>query len=161
MNQLNIASSWSLILNNTYQVVVTNPEKNWYKPLNPIVVSAQNRIILAGVTSTKAKPHWYLGAWVTAQINISPSTQAGFYGFVQSKEVQKVPLHKLALLEFETYQLPTYSLVFTFPYWLEDATLEVWQYTGTEPDVGNLPTAVQQKIVELQQQLNDLASWGT
>lgn len=125
--------NWDLILSDSRSVTYTNNTTSdklpyYYEPISPIYASPNSHILLIGTKSEKAKPHWFLGARASQFLYVSPSTTSYFISGVQAQESKKIGLNRLTLVKFEDYGISPYTLQLSIPYWIEDITVEVWEY---------------------------------
>lgn len=121
------------------------------KPAVPVpdtILNLSYRILLIGVTSTKAQAHWRRGAIATCSFRFSPSSTSIIPGGPES--VRKTCyLGKFVLLELPRYNLP-YQLKIEVFHWLPDVALEVWYYDGPDSDTTTAALArIEAKLAEI------------
>lgn len=126
--------NWDIALRKTYQgrVPVAAGELQPYRspPIPPITISVDSYILAIGASSTTAKPHWKLAAWVAPRLLFSPSSTSEFIAAVQSEQSQKVSLNQLTLIQFVDFGIKPYLLEIRIPRWHTEMYLEVWKYSG-------------------------------
>jgi hypothetical protein len=83
-----------------------------------------------GLKNRHAPTSWYLGAWATMLLPMSPSSTTVFTSAVAADN-QRLRLGVLNLLIFPRLIKP-WVLELKFPYWHEEIYLEVWRYDGRD-----------------------------
>lgn len=130
MSDLQNVNQWRLILRSSYQVQHQSPTK--YTAIPDFFVEFSKPVVVAGGVSETAKAHWFLGAYITQYLDISPSESNRLRNFVKVGERQKIPLDQMAKLEFQDYGIYPYHAKVEIPYWIEDISLEIWEFHGQE-----------------------------
>lgn len=99
-----------------------------------------SRIFLIGATSIKAKPSWYRAGYLHQQVDgVAINDSAVFEGMQATPttaidaDQQVIPLNSLKLVIFPKLA-DAYRLRFTPVRWLNEVTLGIWEYKGTEND---------------------------
>lgn len=158
---LSSLSNWRLIVQEERRVRFTEgsatSQESKYRPINPIFSLAQSNIVLAGVSSDTALPHWYLGARVSQYNYISPSRSGRFIAGVQTSEQKRIRLNQLTLINFEDYKIYPYVLAAEFPYWLEHVYYEAWEYTGAYNSVNDVLLNLQSQLDEIKVELERIS----
>lgn len=126
-----------------------------YDQIAPIYAQVSSNILMIGTASNSAKPYWFLGAFVSRFLYISPSTSGQFIAGVQAEETRKVGLSRLTLLEFKPYSLDSYLLAIEPPYWLEDIYVEVWEYVGQIIDDADI-LEIKQRLERIEFKVDNL-----
>jgi len=128
--------NWELIL--TQKSIVTRHSDKVrkdslyeYDPIKPIYTNPRSHLLLIGTKSDSALPHWFLGATASQFLYVSPSTTSYVVSGVQAQESKKIGLNRLTLVKFEDYGISSYTLQLNIPYWIEDITIEVWEYADS------------------------------
>ena len=119
--------NWDLSLRVTKEVQSTGDSS--YLPIPPVSVPMENPTIMVGISSSAAKPTWFLGCRASMRLLTLPSTTSEFTAIV---EVASKPcgLGRLTLIRFPDLNLYPYLLLLTFPIWIQQAYVEVWKYSG-------------------------------
>jgi hypothetical protein len=98
------------------------------------------RIFLIAATSIKAKPSWYRAGYLHQQIDgVAVNDSAVFQGIQATPTTavdanqQVIPLNSMQLVIFPKLA-DSYRLRFTPVRWLEEVTLGIWEYRGSESD---------------------------
>jgi hypothetical protein len=118
-------------------------------------------IFLVGATSLKAKPSWYRAGWLYQQVDgISINDSVVFEGLESSPTTaadvaQKlIPLNTMSVAIFPKLA-DSYRLRFVPVRWLEEVTLGIWEYRGTESDsTEDLIQAVRAKLETIEFKIN-------
>lgn len=135
MTSIDLATrdNWELILTQTSVVTrhsdkIRNDSLYEYDPIQPIYTTPRSPLLLIGTKSETALRRWFLGAIASQFLYVSPSTTSYVISGVQAQESRKIGLNRLTLVKFEDYGISPYILQLSIPYWIEDITVEVWEY---------------------------------
>lgn len=133
MLDLATRDNWELILAEIHNVqyirgTTAANRTRYYEPIAPIYSSPSSNLLLVGTKSDRVKPHWFLGAIASQFLYVSPSMFPYGVSGVQSQVQQKLGLNRLTLVQFPDYGISPYVLELQIPHWIEDITIEVWQY---------------------------------
>ena len=123
-----IESNWNLITStNKVAVDVPSSVENYYPiPEFDIPIILENRIIAIHAESNSAPQNWkYAGQ--AMQIIHTGLTVGGQADTVNS--VKKFYLRQISLLQFPDTNFE-FTLRIKIPYWIRDAQLIIWEYTG-------------------------------
>lgn len=124
--------NWDLVLRRSYFAQTTPNEVKGFLPIPSISILVDRHILTIGASSTKAKPNWYLAAYVTPKLLFSPSSTSEFVAAVQTQERRRIKLNTLNLVQFTNFGLSPYLLEISIPYWHQEMNLEIWKYQGDE-----------------------------
>lgn len=129
--------NWNLVTRTNYVVTVTatNPAINGIEyiavPDKQFYVSSP--ILMVGVSSIHARRarqknrRWITGAWASMWLPIIPGSTTDFAPAVHTETI-RCKLFQLNLIRFPDVGIYTYILNLAFPWWIEDFSIEVWQY---------------------------------
>lgn len=126
--------AWNLLKREDYQILITKRDSTGYEytALADLLLVVRSPILMIGISSRVSKSSWKTGGWASAKLPIVPSTTTTFTAFVEAGN-QRLLLHQLNLVRFPYLGISPYICQIQFPYWLEQAYIEVWQY-GEESD---------------------------
>lgn len=128
--------NWNLLRRANYEspIIAGNPDAGSYSylALRDVQTPATSPILMVGITSTKAKKHWKTGGWVSMWLPFLPGSTTEFTATVRADN-QRCYLHQLNLIQFPKLRFTPYIANLSFPYWLEQAYIEIWQF-GENPD---------------------------
>jgi len=87
-----------------------------------------SNIICCLVDNSEALPTWYSAGWISQKINLpfGPNTRG-------STSNKRLRLREKQLLIFSKLT-PTYKISIYFPKWFTQASVTVWEYTGSQID---------------------------
>lgn len=126
INQLN----WNIIKRANYRAAKLRILPNGYDfakiPDKQVVCSSP--VLLIGVRSQMALKHWVTGCWVTQYLPFIPSSNTEFTAIVRDPINYRCQLGILNKIEFPYTGVSPFILNLSFPRWIEDASIEVWQY---------------------------------
>lgn len=146
---------WELRLQRSESAPIGTQGSNAVIP--SLSVSLLYPIFAIGVKSSSAKPNWWLGAFCDMQIFSGVRTPSQFNP-LQTLEQKRIALNKLQYFQFPLLGISPYWLGISFPRWIKDVYLEVWQYTGAvtsdEPEVSLLE--VQSAINRIERKIDNL-----
>lgn len=144
--ELNNSLNWDLVVRATY-VAPTNPAyPKGFMPIPTKVVVVDKYTLAIGAKSTKAKPTWSLGAYISPRLLFSPSSTSEFPAAVKSEQRQVIELNKLTLIQFTNFGVTPYLLEFSIPRWHQELSIEVWKYSGTTNNVKETLTRIEEKL---------------
>ena len=158
---LSNSDNWNLSWNNTFEVERIGGEGSRYYPFPPIEmpVKLNSHIFAVLATSTKAGRNWKFAGFLNQRI------QTGIVvGGIQDAEI--IQARRLFLNRISVYLEPaltsTFSLTFNIPYWFQDISLFVWEYTGNRSDTTEeLITEVrEQELLRIESKVDDIATYG-
>lgn len=121
--------------------------------INPVVlpILAESRILVAATASDSARSHWRYGG------SLTPILDCGGTDFGETNlSSYSLPCNGSRLIVLPQFA-SAYKLQFSCPWWFEEITLSVYQYTGTvteEPiafldDLRSQLTQIETKIDDL------------
>lgn len=144
-NRLN----WNLLRRQNYKVQILRVVEDGYDYLafKDVQVVARSPILMVGINSPKAKKSWKVGCWAAMWLPILPSITTEFSSAVCA-HVQVCQLRQLNLVQFPYLGISPYIVNIAFPYWLEEAELEIWQYGESMDGVYEPPNTELYKIAE-------------
>lgn len=125
--QLNPGSNWHLFYTQSFESIPIGPKT--YKPIKESVLPVQIdfRVFVAYTTSSTAKLNWRLAGYLTPEVE----TGAAFVDLQLRQIALRLRSPQLIVLpSFST----SYKLRLRIPYWVEDLTLSLFQYTGPISD---------------------------
>lgn len=159
---LSLLSNWTKILEERYVVryVKGDSSKRNYKYIKiPAIYSIVNsNVLLVGIQSNSAKKHWYLGAKISQYLYVSPSTSPNFVRGVEAQEQKRARLNNLTLVNFKDYGIYPYVLAIEIPYWLEDAYVEVWEYSQVVSNTQQFNfQEIEQKLDRIEYKIDNLS----
>uniref|UniRef100_A0A832M335 Uncharacterized protein n=1 Tax=Oscillatoriales cyanobacterium SpSt-402 TaxID=2282168 RepID=A0A832M335_9CYAN len=121
---------WNLVGRDT--LLATIPEFGDIIPIPRKSYFIENsHVLMIGCRSNSAPSRWYTAGWAEQVLPVSPSFTSDFVAAAQATS-QRLRLGIQNLVVFPKY-VPSYILQISFPRWMRDISLEVWQYDG--PDV--------------------------
>lgn len=116
-------------------------------PQHQIPVSFDRHTLAVGASSSKTKPTWNLGFWLSMVINIA--------GVGNANAIQKpIPLG-LTLVRFPALS-PQFKLKAKIPKWHEEMSIKIWAYTGTETDILDLLEETQTSLIQIESKIDQL-----
>jgi hypothetical protein len=121
-----------------------------FDPIPSVTTSLATPVAIVKCTSLTANPKWFTGSYFNAY------QQLGQRVIIFSK---KCSLKSATLCLLPNYGIIPYEVEFTFPHWIEDIKIELWQFTDQSGQY--LPVSdqvlfsaveiVEQKVAELSQ----------
>jgi len=141
---------WNLVRRGDF-IASPGPDPNSWFPINPIAFTTSERILMIGVENQDAKPKWWLGAYFSANLLISPSSVTKFLPVVEFHS-ERLPVNKLKLIIVPDMGAGTtpYMGILKIPRWYDKMWVEIWYYSG------KLSTEVEEKLTQMQAKLNSL-----
>jgi hypothetical protein len=123
--------NWNIIKRESYQAQVLRTRANGYdyRAIADTQVVMRSPLVLVGVKSQTAQNHWKTGCWVSQYFPFVPSSTTEFPANIRDPQSHRCELRVLNLVEFSYTGVNPYILNISFPYWLEQASIEVWQYS--------------------------------
>lgn len=127
--QFNNKNHWIRLYTGEYTVTPINNGRRYVPiPDHVLPVLSDHRILAAKATSAEALKSWKTGGWLTPILDLA-STEV--------KEA-RMPQHQIPLDYSRVIRLPefaqSYKLRLSFPKWLKDVRIDIWQYIGPEDD---------------------------
>lgn len=123
--------NWDLVVRKTYQVKWISETQ--FHAIPDQSFTLDNRLLMVGVKCSKAQETWWLGARLSQRLLTLPSSTSEFVAAVEVCR-KRCRLNALTLVEFPMLGVSPYLLIVEFPYWFEDAYLEIWKYSGIDSD---------------------------
>jgi hypothetical protein len=125
------SSLWQTVYQGNFEVATNG---TLYVPLPPIdiPIAFEKPLIAIRTSSFNSPPKWFTAGWLSQKINTG-LTVTGVDDAVLSR--RRVELNKLSVFRFSQDIASTYTLSFSFPRWMKDISLAVWEYQGDIPDV--------------------------
>jgi hypothetical protein len=137
-------TKWSLLYSQQFAVERYNARQ--YQPIPPqrLPILAENRVLVVGSASQRAKATWKHGGILHAMVN------TGATPF----QLADVASYRLGCNQAKLIILPaiasTYQLRFEIPSWFEEVNLTIFEYLGPVTD------STENLIAELQSSVNQL-----
>lgn len=122
--------NWNIIKRAAYtaQIVRQDARGYDYLAIGDVQVVSRSPIMLVGVGSTKSEKHWKTGCWASQYLPFIPSSTTEFSANIRDPLNIRCQLGVLNLCQFPYSGVSPFILNLSFPYWLEQASIEVWQY---------------------------------
>lgn len=151
-------ANWDLVYSEGKSVQYINAF-NWV-PIEAWEVSLlfSNYILAMRTVSLTAKATWRYAGRLYQRLQIG-SGGAGSTLPIVDFSVRSLRLNATTLVDLSRYT-PEYRLVFSPPYWLQDITLEIYEYTGVDSDNVTELLLQQQSDLERMEQKIDALSGG-
>lgn len=128
---------WDLVLRQSYQATPlptpTGRYGNYFRPIPGINIAIDTHILAIGIDCNHAKPWWKWGGTASMKLLTLPSSTSKFVAAMKAAEV-KCQLFHLNLVRFPNLDVSQYLLNFEIPYYFEQASLEIWKYSGPTDD---------------------------
>lgn len=158
MTKLQLANenNWQNIWSESFQAEPVANNLARYRPIEEISVPVlfnRNVIAVYAVSST-AKPRWKFAGLLKQKLQLG--LIVGGLPDAVGVKIRKIWLNQVTLIEFENLA-DSYAVSFDIPYWLEQISLTVWQYTGPQAPEDVLHTDLLQDI---KSKVDDIASYG-
>jgi len=119
---------WNLV---TRQLLNDRRVIGGFLRLPPMTAEIVNsHLLMIGVTSSSARPHWYRAGWARQFLDFSPSSTSIFPRGVQTCSYP-LALGTLNCLTFAK-EIERWTLQIAFPVYFQDALVEVWRYDGND-----------------------------
>jgi hypothetical protein len=138
--------NWDLVVRQTYQVKWLS--ETTFEALPDQSFTLDSRLLMVGVKCSKAQNTWWLGARLSMRLPVLPSSTSQFPASVEACR-KRCRLDSLTLIDFPVLGVSPYILNVEFPYWFEDASLEIWKYSG--PDT----TTDSEALSRIEEKLNN------
>lgn len=144
-NRLN----WNLLRRQNYkaQIFHSTEFEYDYLAIRDVQIAARSPILMVGVSSSVAKSHWKTGAWVSMWLPVLPASTTQFTATV-SAHIHRCQLRHLNLVQFPYLGISPYIVNVSFPYWLEEVDLEMWQYGESMDGTYEPPNTELYKVAE-------------
>jgi hypothetical protein len=124
--------NWNLLKRESYrgQIIKVYPDRSYdFYGVPDVQVVCRSPILLVGVRSTTAPPHWKLGCFASQHLPFIPSSTTEFAAAVnETQEQLKCRLGLLNKIQFPYSGIYPYILNLAFPIYIEQISIEVWQY---------------------------------
>src|SRR5579885_1656764 len=138
---------WNLVGRSSYQAQALT--SNSYAPITAQNWLIQNsNVLIIGVSSVSSGATWRTGGWARQILSFLPSTASNFVAAVHT-ERRWLRLGTLTLCVFPKL-MDSWILEISFPFWFQDATVEVWRYDGRDIDVFQRLDALEADINSIQ-----------
>jgi hypothetical protein len=121
---------WNLVARQSYQAP-QNVQVSDRLPARQFLIE-NSHLLIIGTSSTSARSTWRTGGWAAQILPFLPSSTSVYVAAVQGQG-KWLRLGTLTLVEFPKI-MPTYLLEISFPYWLDNVSIEVWRYDGRDLD---------------------------
>lgn len=136
------AMEWNLVGRHSYQVPSDRQGTDRIPPKDFLVENSN--VVMIGCSVDFKRSTWRTAGWATQTLAFSPSSTSTFTPSVETTR-QWLPIGRLKLCIFPKI-MPTWRLRIEFPWWLNDITLEVWRYDGTDATEFDYLTAIQEQL---------------
>ena len=110
-------------------------------PQHQIPIVFDNHTLAVGASSSKTKPTWNLGFWLSMLVNLP--------GVGNATAVQKAIPLGLNLIRFPVLT-PEFKLKAKIPKWHEEMSMKFWIYTGPEADIADLLEKAQTSLDQIE-----------
>lgn len=124
--------NWDLVLKTSYSAQLAPETQRGFLPIPNKIIESDKYTLAIGVSSTKAKPTWRIGAFVAPRLLFSVSSTSEYAGLVRSDNSKPVFLNQLTLVQFQDFGLTPYALEISIPFWIAELSIEVWKYQGVD-----------------------------
>jgi hypothetical protein len=151
--QFGSQSNWSQVYSESREVEYLAPGKFVPLPRFELGTLFDSRYLAISAYSSKAKPTWRYAGYVAQVCRLGSGGTASPLPAVDTL-VEKVYLGRARLLTYPGFT-SNYALVFVPPYWLEDLTLRVYEYSGAVSD------SITDRLIGLERSINALALSST
>lgn len=131
--ELQNSSKWSRLWDFSVTAAPVPNQPGYTLEIPPIVVPflLENHIIAIAVTSSTAKPTWKVGGRIAKKIQTGITI--GGSPDATISDARKLYLNQINLFRFTPYTA-NYALEITPAYYLTQASLSLWVYTGVDTD---------------------------
>lgn len=147
IGDVNSNLNWSRLFSVGLQSTVTSEGR--YKPIDPVIRPSDHNILLVGCSNSVAPSSWYLGCWLSVELQVAPGYMSEFE---QLGEIQRhvIPLRRYKLIWIPEFASKPYVLRFSIPYWHERIDIEAWWFDDV------LTTDVQESLARIETSINAL-----
>lgn len=144
---------WNLVARASYQAPTTPTKLKDRLPDRTFLIE-DSHLLSIGVTSQSARTGWVTGGWANMVIPFLPSSTSQFTAqmYAYTRRL-KLRVHNLIVLPKLS---DTYLLTLSFPYWLNDVSLEIYKYDGRDIDAPVDVSHLQQAVDRVEQKLDQL-----
>lgn len=125
--------NWNYVFRERFDAQPDPLKQRDFLPIPDTVLQLSYRILLIGISSIKAKPHWQRGAVATTSLLFSPSSTSILPAEIEVFR-KTCYLGRFTLLDLPAYEPLPYQLRIRPFHWLPDIALEVWYYDGIDSD---------------------------
>lgn len=139
--------SWNL-LTRRQLVAAPGSEPNTYIPIPRQNFLCESNLMLIAFKNPRARVNWWLGAWVSVNLLISPDTYTDFASVAEIQR-QSCPLKKFTLMHWKAYDPKPYAILVEIPWWHEEIQFEAYWYDGSESDT------YEQLLLDINQKLDE------
>jgi len=147
--QFGSQSNWSQVYAESREVEYIAPGKFLPLPRFELGTLFDSKYLAISAYSSKAKATWRYAGYVAQVCRIGSGGVASPFPAIDTL-VEKVYLGRARLLSYPGFT-SNYALVFVPPYWLEDLTIRVYEYSGIVSD------SITEKLSSLERSINALA----
>lgn len=134
---------WNLVARATYQAPQTPTPYLNRLPSRSFLIE-NSHVLIIGLKSNSARSYWVTGGWAAQFFPFLPSSTSEYPAIVQGKR-RWLRLGVMSLVIFPKI-LSTWVLELQFPYWLNDISIEVWRYDGTDLTVFDRIDTLEQQL---------------
>ncbi len=141
---LSDSANWEQFYSTSVDAVTTDNGSK-YTPIPEIVIPSlvYSRIIAVYVNCANAKPTWHFAGFINQKINLGITV--GSLPDSDAVSKRKLYLNRISLIIFPKFLnrisliifpklVTNYSVSFEVPRWFQQASIILWQYTGSESD---------------------------
>ena len=120
-------NNWSLVFSTNLQAHLaaqhgTGPGSVLiFDPIPPVQTSIASPVGLVRCTSRTANPKWFLGCWINVFLSFARQRTRVFS--------RKCSLKSATFLDLPNFEQFPYEVEFSIPEWMEDLSIELWQFT--------------------------------
>lgn len=139
MDYFNVSDStnWSFVWEQDFSAPSSPgnvPELDRYFPLAPVSVpiELQSNLLAFYASSSSANSSWKASAYVKRKFLMGISSEGDNTAIVGNN---RIFLNQFSLIQYPKDFESSYSLVISFPYWIRDISLKLWQYKSVSPDI--------------------------
>jgi hypothetical protein len=134
--QLSNGANWEEIHTEYYQANVESPSSRFMYVIGEVTIPVllENSILIAYVTSPKAKQHWKTAGYINQKVQSGILFGGNFD--TEIGESKRLLLNRKTLFIFNEI-VSGYSISVKFHEWIQDAYLTIWQYLPDVKDYTN------------------------
>jgi hypothetical protein len=133
---------WNLVARANYQANESAPIANRLPPRNFLIENSN--VLIIGIDSNSARSYWRTGGWAVQIIPFLPSSTSTYVAAVHSYR-KWLRLRVLTLAVFPKIS-DTWALEISFPFYFNDASVEIWRYDGRDLDEFSPLASIEAKI---------------
>lgn len=138
------AIEWNLVARASYVPANTPLLVQDRLPRRSYLIENSHALIIA-ISTSQPRPNWFTGGWASMILPFLPSSTTAYPAAV-GHEKQWISLGQMNLTIWPRF-MPTWILNLDFPYWLPDASVEIWRYDGTDLDVFDRLNSLEQTLL--------------